>query len=65
MYNNKSIFDYNIHLIIFMHKPESELLLGNLLRSLNTEAGITESDLEQNRNLGDVLLHSRQTLFLH
>lgn len=48
-----------------MHKPESELLLGNLLRSLNTEAGITESDLEQNRNLGDVLLHSRQTLFLH
>lgn len=47
-----------------MHKPESELLLGNLLRSLNTEAGITESDLEQNRNPGDVLLHSRQTLFL-
>lgn len=64
MYNPKYIFGYHILLLITMHTPESELLTGNLLKSLNTEAAITESDKEQNRDPGGVSLHSRPILFL-
>lgn len=40
MYNPKSIFGYHILLMISMYKPENELLMGNLLRNVNTEAAI-------------------------
>lgn len=35
MYNAESDFDYNVPLIIVMHKPRNKLLISELLRNLN------------------------------